>query len=813
MCINKIVFVGVVCIALSTSIFAQIEISGSVLGGKLPLEGVSVLALKAPDSSYVAGTTTDSTGSFFLHGLNPGHYIFSFSQVGYKKKYSNHLIEENADVKLGEMILEKEDVLLNSVIITSKRSPVKLEASKTTVNVSSAIVGSDGSILNVLNKIPGVLILSDGTVLLNGQAGANVMIDDKLTYLTGENLINFLRSIPAGSIDKIELVSQPSARYDANGTSGLINIQRKKKTDQGFNLSLSSNMETGKRLRQNQSTSISFHRNKISIYADYSFYSGKDFMLINSSRQYFDNGQADTTGLRLDMKANRQFSSHSHYIKSGIDYEFSEKLHAGAYLYSNWLQRKKEELATSAFYHDPTVSDSTLNTGNWQQAKHHNFSGGASLIYKWTKNVKWETFFNFQLFDQRDALDQQSILQIPGSPSQPDALVGITDGQINIYNGQTNLNYALTNTITLSTGIKSSWVKINSEALYKTPQSGQWQEDERLSSGFIYNEHINAGYLQVNKKWSSRYSTDIGFRFEHTGVTGYFTSSKKDSVLNQSYLYVFPAFTARYLLKNEQSVSFQYGRRIVRPNYRDMNPFVEVNDRFLHAKGNTALNPELVDNFEGSWLIKSKYALTLFYSNRKNPIAKSYLADPDNKSTIVMPLNLARSQSAGCRASFNSLKPVQWWTAHVNLSLIYKQFHWQELGETESNQQVTPAVQVNNQFSLPYDWSVEATGYYNGNMAEGQSKMSPLWSVSVGVRKNLLYKKISLYIYANDIFLTNRPRIDLRNRFIEGSYNERRDSWMIGITAMYRFSSGNKTKEIRKPESSEESKRANFKSE
>ncbi len=808
--IRKVIFSVVVCIVLSTSLFAQTKISGSVYERKIPLEGVSVLALKALDSSYVTGTTTDSTGRFSFQGLNPGHYIFSFSRVGYKRKYSNQLIEENVDVKQAKTILEKEDLLLGAITVTAKRSPFKIEAGKTTVNVSSATLGSDGSILNVLSKIPGVLIQRDGTVLLNGQAGANVMIDDKLTYLTGENLINFLRSIPSSSVDKIELISQPSARYDANGTSGFINIQRKKKTDQGLNGTVSTNIEIGKRSRQNQSTSISFHRNKMSIFTDYSFYNGKDFLLINSSRQYFDNGQADPTGLRLDMKANRQFSSRSHYFKSGIDYEFSEKLSAGAHLYSNWFQRKKEELAISDFYLGRTVSDSTLNTDNLQQVKHHNLSGGANLIYKWTKKVKWETFFNFQLFDQRDALDQQSILHSPNRPSQPDALLGITGGYINIYNGQTNLNYDISDNLTLSTGLKTSWVKINSEALYKTKHSQQWQEDERLSSGFIYNEHINAGYLQVNKKWSSKFSSDIGLRLEDTGVSGYYISNKKDSVLNQSYLYGFPTFNARYLLKNEQSVSFQYGRRIVRPNYRDMNPFIEVNDRFLQEKGNTELNPELIDNFEGTWLIKSQYALILFYSSRKNPIAKSYLADPENKSTIVMPLNLSRSRSAGLRASLNSLKPVKWWTAHVNLSLIYKQFQWKELGETESNQLFTPTVQVNNQFSLPYNWSVEASGYYNGHMAEGQAKMGSLWSVSVGARKNLLDKKLSLYIYANDIFLTNRPRIDLRNRFIEGSYSERRDSRMIGITAMYRFSSGNKTKEIRKIESTEESKRANL---
>lgn len=810
MCINRIILTLAVLIALSTTVFSQTKISGSVFAGKFPLEGASVLVLKAPDSSYIAGTITDSTGSFSFRGLKSGHYIFSFSRVGYKTKCLNLLVEDNTCIKQTEIILEKENFLLGSVIIRGKYPPFKHEAGKTTVNVSSITLGSDGSVLNILNKIPGVSILSDGTVLLNGQAGANVMIDDKLTYLSGENLVNFLRSIPSGAVDKIELISQPSARYDANGTSGFINIQRRKKTDQGLNGWVSSNIETGKRLRQNQSTSINFHRGKTSIYADYSFYSGKDFMFTNSSRKYFDKGQADPTGLRLDMNANRFFTSRSHYIKLGIDYEFSQKLHAGAHLYSNWFQRNKEELATSDFFHGSTVSDSTLNTVNWQQIKHNNFSGEASLTYKGTKKLKWESWFNFQLFNENDALDQTNSLHIPDKPDQPGALLGTTGDHINIYNGQTNLNYDVSNNLKLSTGLKSSWVKINSEALYKTKQSGQWQTDESLSSGFIYNENINAGYLQVNKKWSSAFSSEMGLRLEHTGVSGYYTSGKKDSVLNRSYLYAFPAFTVSYLLKNDQSVSFQYGRRIVRPNYRDMNPFIEVSDRFLQQKGNTQLNPELVDNFEATWLIKSRYAFVLFYSGRKNPITASFLVDSVNKSTIVMPLNLLRSHSAGFRASLNSLKPVKWWTAHVSLSLIYKQFHWKELSKAESDQLFTPTVQFNNQFSLPYNWSLEATGYYNGPMVEGQAKTGSLWSVSVGARRNLLRDKISLYIYANDIFLTNRPHKDLRNMFIEGVYNERRDTRMIGVTATYRFNSGSKAKEFRKMESTEESKRANL---
>ena len=810
MYLRKLAYSFIVICFFSISVFAQVNVSGRVTDGKTPLEGVSVVVLKSMDSTYVSGVLTDSSGVFSVRGLNAGTYRFLFSMIGYSKKSLTQEVNGNSDVLLNDLVLEEELLMMNAVTVKGRRPPFELEAGKTTVNVSSAALGSDGSVLNVLSKIPGVLILNDGTVLLNGQAGANVMIDDKLTYLTGENLVNLLRSIPTSAVDKIELVSQPSARYDANGTSGFINIQRKKKADHGLNLTVSSNMETGRRLRQNQSASLSFHHKKMSLYADYSFYQGKDFMLLNSSRQYFDRGLADSSGLRLDMRADRQFNSRSHYFKSGIDYEFSEKLSVGGHLYSNWFRREKAELAISDFFYRPEASDSTLSTGNIQTTRHQNLSGGVNLLYKPSKKFKWETAFNFLIFDQHDDLDQSSRLHKPDGFTRPDTLLGLMVGQINIYNVQSNWKYEASENLTLSAGLKSSWVWINNNALYQALQSEGWQVVDQLSSGFVYRENIRAAYAQVDRKWSSKLSTEAGLRFEHTGTRSDFTSGSRDSVLHRSYPNLFPTFSTRYALNNNHVISFRYGRRIIRPNYRDLNPFTEVNDRFLQIKGNTRLNPELTDHFEGSWLLHSQYAFSVFYANRKSPIAQSYLVGPGTKTTIVMPLNLSVNHSAGFRASLNSLEPATWWTTHINLTLTYKEFYWLESDRKETNRLFAPTMQVSNQISLPHKWALEVTGYYNGRMAEGQARIGPFGAVSTGVRKNLWENRLSLYIYANDIFLTNRPRIDLRNGFIAGSYNERRDSRMAGVTLMYRFSSGKMFREFRKQESTEESKRVNL---
>jgi len=274
-------------------------------------------------------------------------------------------------------------------------------------------------------------------------------------------------------------------------------------------------------------------------------------------------------------------------------------------------------------------------------------------------------------------------------------------------------------------------------------------------------------------------------------------------------MYLFPTLMGQYQASDNHGFSIVYGRRIVRPNFRDMNPFIEVRDQYLHEKGNTELLPELIDNIEFSWLIKSRFVTSLFYSHRKNPITKSYLSG-ENNTTLVIPLNLSGNHSAGLKIGLNNLHPFNWWTMHINSSLTYKRFHWTMSSETQKNELVTPMLHINNQLSLPLGWKLEAMGYYNGYMAEGQARIHPIWSVSMGVRKNFLNEKLGLYIYANDIFHSNRPHIELQSGTINGWYKEKYDTRLIGMTLSYRFNWGKETQKSRKENKIDESKRINM---
>ena len=804
--IKKIIAYASLCM-LSLGLHAQKNISGKTLYGQKPLSGVSVIILKE-DSSYLTGVETDVAGNYTIEHIKAGSYKMLFSLIGYDKKTID-IKMASEDLKLPEVALEMETFEMNEVTVKAKQSAFRVEPGKTTVNLSAASLGSNGSLLNALEKIPGILILNDGTVLLNGQAGANVMIDGKLTYQTGENLLNLLHSMPSSAVDKIEMVSHPSAQYDAGGTSGFINIKSKQKKDKGLNINASSNLEAGKYIRQNQSLSLQLHRKKYSFYTNYSFNSGQDFILINSSREYLKTKTEFTNAAILGMDADRKFNSNSHYFKSGIDYQFSGKLSLSADAYGNWFDRSKNETALSEFFQSSGLKDFSLLTENEQYSKHSNLGSGMSIMYKISSTLEWENMFNFLAFQQNEKLNQNSSLDTSSEDNSENELQGKMGGDIQITNLQSDLSWDMSDKYTFHSGLKYSSIDIDNNALYKSLQSGAWLEDEKLSSSFLYKENIMACYLQSGQKWSKRFSTDIGLRLELTDTEAGYKTGKRDSTLVRNYGWLFPTFSANYIVTDNHTLAFQYGRRIVRPNYRDLNPFTEINDRYLQERGNTALRPELVNNLEASLLIKSRYVFSMFYSTRKNPITKSYLTEPESDVTIVMPLNLKQSYSLGVRASFNNIKPIDWWTLHLNCSLTYKGFHWQETGLTYNNNLWTPTFQFNNQFALPNEWAVEAIGYYYGAMAEGQAKIGSIGSVSLGVRKGFFKNKLSLYAYFNDIFLTNRQNISLYNSVISGNYRERRDTRMIGITFSWRFDSGSSSKTIRKIDNMEESKRIN----
>ena len=485
---NKM-YILVVLLILSISISAQSVISGKVIDkDNAPVAGATIVVVTHADSTYITGVISDLDGQFEIPNLKPDSYILSFSMMGLKKISMQQQVGPNTKNELGNIVMEEDSYMLSAVTITGKRPPVKVESGKMTINLSSALLSTDGNILDALKKLPGVIVQNDGSIILNGKSGAKVLINDKVTYLSGENLVNYLRSIPANSIENIELISQPSSKYDAAGSSGMINIQKKKVKEQGINIAVSSGLERGKYTKGYENLSLNFHHNKLNIYADYSYYWGKDYIELTVSGHYIDPVTLKPLELRKDFVNDIEREYRGHSINAGIDYDLSDKITVGTYLSPSWFNRDKNETIISDFFkNNSTQSDSTLTALSALDHGYTNITGGANMVYKFAKAGKWDASFDFQLFDQKDDQLLKSFFQTHIKPLQEDTMSGKTNGDIKIYSGQTNLSYDMSEKFGIKAGLKTVFVNIGSDALYKNLIDDNWQEDNNLSSNFAYN--------------------------------------------------------------------------------------------------------------------------------------------------------------------------------------------------------------------------------------------------------------------------------------------------------------------------------------
>lgn len=700
---------------------------------------------------------------------------------------------------------------LSEVVVVATKKQVNLESGKMVISLSTLGNASKTNAFDALKYLPGVQVRENGTIFLYGKTGVNVMIDDKLTYLSGEGLANLLRSIPASSIEKIELATQPSVGHDASGNSGLIHIQTKKTIIEGVNISFHANVQQGRKTRGSESVNLAVQRNRLNLYLDYSFNQGRNFMNVVNDRYYplTENQHADLLTLRMD--ANRLMQHNSHYLRGAIGYELTNRLSIDAYTTFNYYSWKKAEKTVSAFYTSPTDLDSLQTTNSELQTSYRNLTGGVNLLYKMKNYGKWDMSFDLQCFDNDNNQLKNSLFEVGDEVYDRRKLSGQVDGRIHIFTAQSNLRYPLSEKTVIDLGGKTAFISMDYTALYKNLTSfGEWVQNKTLSNGSTYNENINAGYVKLKSEVSSFLTLDLGVRMENTNVKSLQKDSnvQVDSSLTMHYTNLFPNVTAQFHLSDDQAVLLIYGKRIKRPNYRDLNPFIEVNDSYLHEQGNTELKPEFANNIELSYIYRRQYGLTLLYSHRTAPIAKSYIIK-DNQLVVVMPKNLRANNSYGARLSLNNLKPFSWWTAHLNAALTYNRFNWEFNGAEEKNNCLTPMVYVDNRFNLSKGWTAEVNGFVNGWQAEGQARVHPIGQLSLGLRKDILSNRATVQLYVEDVLATNKLHIDLVGN-MNGWYKETTDTRTVGVSFVWKFNTGIKVKDSKQNNRIEENIRINL---
>jgi len=732
------------------------KISGTITDGAKPVDGATVILLTAKDSAVVKTELANTDGTFTFKNLKDNTYIIKITYIGYKNYKSGPLvISAQRSVTLPAVVLTASSKTLDEVGVTAQKSYIEQKIDRTVVNVNALISNNGANALEVLEKTPGVLVDQDGNITFKGKTGVMILIDDKPTYLSAANLTTYLRSLQASSLDQIELMDNPPAKYDAAGSAGVINIKTKKNTVKGFNASVSANMGSGYYFGRNtESINMNYRVDKVNIFANISQNYSRTFRRLEIDRNFYD-ANGNPIGIFKDFSYFRP-TSYNTNIKTGIDYYLSPNTTWGIVFTGTYSPSHDNSPVNSYIYNKAGTLDSLVNTNN---TSHNVFkSGGVNLNYshKFGNTGKLLTFDVDYIRDVSGS--DQTFLNntyLPdGTLTSSQTLVENTPSYINIYAAKSDFSIPLKNKGKFEAGVKSSYVSTDNAANYFDLISGVLVPDYSSTNRFLYKENINAAYANYNQSLG-RISVQAGLRVENTNGNGDQLGNvlQKDSAFTRHYTNLFPTAYFSYKLDTtgHNILVLSYGRRIGRPGYGDLNPFVFFIDKYSRFQGNPLLNPQLTDNYKVAYSYKSLFTLALVYNYTNG--YQTETIEQQGDIFISTTGNIGTRKSIDLSANSN-LSPVKWWTMNLYAEVFRNSFTGLLYNTALNSAGTTFSSNVNNQFALGKGWSAELSGNYRTSVVNAQFHVVPSGQVNAGLQKKILNNKGTIRLSSNDIFHT-----------------------------------------------------------
>lgn len=806
-------FLCVLLCAITMFCFAQgkIEIKLQNDQGQA-MPNASVELLRATDSSLLKIALSDEQGLALFESIAPGRYLLKATAVNHATAYSApFVLESNYQAPILQLsALAKE---MNAVTVTARKPFIQKLTDRIVVNVESSILATGSSAFELLERAPGVNIDPNDIISLRGRSGVIIMVDGKPTAMSGQDLANYLRSLPSAAIERIEIITNPSAKYDAAGNSGIIDIRLKKDQRFGTNGTFTTGYGQGVYPKANGGTTFNYRNKSLNIFGSYNY-----AWRINLNHLLLDRNFYSDAGVFNGQDLKDNFSKmrlNSHTARLGADYYLGKKTVIGVIVNGNFnrFRRSNDNESIVIDYQKQPVNTFETDARNNDRArnwvanfniKHVFDSTGREL----TTDIDYGEYRNSSL-----STTATEYYRLDGTPLQPDYILdGDQLGKLKLFTTRADYSQPFLKNGKLETGFKLSFVTADNDAKFWDVSSGTPVNDVNKTNHFYYRENNNAAYINLQKQWG-KWILQTGLRAEQTNVSTRqaFGNIRWDS----SYLQFFPSAFLNYHLAEDKTLGLSISRRIDRPGYNQLNPFLFLIDVTTYSTGRPGLLPQLTWSYEASYTVKS-INITLAYSHTRNNqnIAIARFRDvfpnipSDDNVTVQIPINLSSSDYVGMSISA-PIRVNSWWNMLNNGNLFYEKFNG-SLGITQLNKG-RPALQLqsNHTFSLKKGWTLEFNANLNTGGQYGFMVLDPQWAIGAGFQKMLMKNKATIRAGITDIFWTNLPRAVITyDNYVE-KWHAYRETRVANISFTYRFGS-NKVQQARRRSlgSDEERRRA-----
>ncbi|HYO23133.1 MAG TPA: TonB-dependent receptor [Flavisolibacter sp.] len=795
----KISFLLASIVLFLSSAFAQNggRIGGRILQNMKPAEGATVSLLRAKDSAAVKFSVAGKEGAYVFENISYGKYLLSVTAAGHQKAFSAiiEITPQQQGMQAPEITLIPARRDLAGVTVTAKRPLIENRIDRTIVNVDASVMNVGASALEVLEKAPGVSVDRDGNISLKGKEGVLVMVDGRPTQLGGADLANLLRNMNSSQLDQIEIMTNPPARYDAAGTSGIINIKTKKTAKAGFNGSANVAYSQGRYPKTAEGFNFNYREGKINLFTSLSHNYQKRFSTLKLDRNILA-ANSNAVDRIFNQEANRVGAGNSYSAKVGVDFLATAKTTFGAVV--NLNSRQMNSINPNI----TRISNASKNLESITKAMVNNETDWNSF----NTNLNFRTLLDKKGteltsdFDYAKHTMENSLFMVNsftdaagGVYKKADSLTGNLPQEIKVYSGRVDYLQPLKKGARFEAGIKSSIVRTDNNAVYDSIQYGTIVHDFNRSNHFIYEENINAAYVNLSAPLSKKWSAQFGLRLENTNAKG--NQLTTGETFDRHYTQLFPTAYFQYKANDKHNFGANFARRVSRPSYQSLNPFIRFIDRYTFSQGNPSLKPSVSSNIELSHSWKNQITTTVNYTRVKDIMQE--IIQQRGQEAYNMPANVSSLEQFGI--SVNAATPVnKWWTSNINLN-VYNDNYKGVINGTPIDRSATSfIINGTQQFKINKTLTAELSGRYRNGWLEGVMRTNPVGFIGAGISQQILKNQGAIRLTARDIFWTQRLRGVTQYGNVDVVMNQISETQVVTIGFSYSFSKGKKIAPVKR---------------
>ncbi len=765
----------------------ELSLNGSIKDEhNAPIVFSNVIITSVSDSNFIKGTTTDDNGIFKFEGLKADNYMLEVSFLGYETYRDTISLHDHLDYK--PIILKEQAQSLDDVTVIAKRPTLKRLVDRLVFNVENSTL-SNGNVLDVLKNTPGVLVYNDAITIKNSTP--TVYINDRKVHLSANEIQQLLEGTSASSVKSIEVITNPPAKYEAEGGS-VLNIVMSKSLLPGYNGSVFGSYKQGSEYpKYALGTSHFFKTEVIDAYVNYSISPRKDFRHNNEVVNFIDNNQIFSSW-ETDFKRTRETMNQT--VNANIDFKIDERNTLS--VSTNMLIAPRYHTKTSVnsltdVFNSNKVLDSTFHTSNKLVDETYNLSFNLDYVHKFNKEgekISVNTHYTDYDFSSYQNVDTDYFLPNAADAFRNNKFQTYSSQKIKLYTGQIDYELPIDNSAQFESGLKVSSIDSKSILNQFTFVNGTKEEDLENSDTFLYNEKNYAAYASFSKDWNS-WSLKLGLRSEYTDIRG--NSLATSQINNTDYLKLFPSFYILHRFNDHHELYFNYNRRIYRPRYRELNPFKYFLNDNAYSVGNPNLKPEIDDVFTLGYTFNKKYTFEAYYRHENNPTLEIILQD--NIENLITYNNTNINQNISYGLDFTTYTKIATnWNIYLLSSLFHEdnQFYAQDINnQLVINNRWSFYSQLINYFSFLKDKSLLAdiSYLYISPIVNGPSNITSRHGLTINLKKTLWDNRGSLSVGVTDVF--NTQNFTQTNDYLNQDYylKSRFENRLFTIGFNYKF--------------------------